>query len=190
MQVSSSEQLRIQSNLYPWILFSLLNEQIEPAIDSLLPLKGLPNKGAFSITEVCGTVVIWDCESRKVWIEPFRRDERSALKGKVGFQFREKESAVSFYESGKLQLSSLRNGVSVFEWVRLVKSMLSTQSALGLKGWEDASQDLLLNKVMLTMGAAIAGLNGLSALDPFSAKLLEHVPNGCIRLHIDGVGTT
>jgi len=189
MQVASNEHLRIQSCLYPWVLFSVLNEQLDPCVQSIQPLRSFPSNGVFSICEEAEKWVVWDVNKRTVSIlhDPLPM-QSSVLQGKVGFCFGSSATAVDFYEKGTLKPGSFRHVIRIPDWVCLIRWLLSTQKDLGVAKWQLLPPERLLRKVMLTLMAAVAGLNGLALLDPFSRELLHHLPDGVILLHIEGVG--
>jgi len=188
MKVSSREQLKIQATLYPWILLNLLREQQQSPWHFITSGKGLPTRGVFSIVDESDSVVFWDPESSGIQMLTRNSFDSLIVKSSIGFRFSTNSDSVAFFEDGKPKLTSFRGLSHVIEWVKLLKWLLSIQSDLGTKGWQHSNQEKLLRKVMLTFSAAIFGLNGLANLDPFSEKLLHHLPDGVIRIHIGGIG--
>lgn len=67
---------------------------------------------------------------------------------------------------------------------------LAIQSDLGSRNWEKLTEPQLLRKTIITFCSAVAGLNGLSQLDSFTRELMNHLPDGVIRIYIAGVEKT
>ena len=105
----------------------------------------------------------------------------------IGFEFAKGRAAVKFFEGGSLNPFTMRRVSLIWNWKRLLKQLLKVQDELGTKDWETLEEEQLLTKTLTTLYSAVAGLNGLSQLDPFTADLMHHLPNGWMRIRIGGV---
>lgn len=186
MELRSCERHRVQCLLYPWILFSLLDEI--PALTQVLGRSGLPvvDRPVFSHCLTLGEGVVR--EGPGIPVRRFNIDRDALPAHSIGFQFRTELEALRFFEHGRMTLACLKGLRHPLSWVHLIRAMLGVKRILGTQGWERSSQRELITKTIFTLRAAVAGLNGLGALDTFSDDLLQELPDGVIRLHINGVG--
>lgn len=179
------ERLRIQSDLYPWILLSVMNGK-RNGVSAEAPHGNLfPDVDIAITSRHSSRVVRWSPDADRVAIE--KRMEGADLFSGIGFDFFSMSSAVKFFESSQLNPLAMKKVYRMKPWVKFLRQLLWIQGELGCKNWENLNEAHLLRKTILTIYSAVVGLNGLRELDLFSADLMNHLPDGCIRMRIEGV---
>ena len=159
---------RLQSSLYAWILLS--------------SLRGL------KLANPRRRVYFFDCESGEgvQWGDGITLIDAMPEKGAIGFAFKNTDQALAFFENGKLSLTSMKGIVHIGDWFVFLRGLFSAKGKLGAKGWENLSDEKLVEKSKVAFFSAICGLEGLARLDPFSKSLMEELPQGKLRIGLSG----
>ncbi|MEQ9825103.1 MAG: hypothetical protein ABQ298_12030 [Puniceicoccaceae bacterium] len=184
METLTCERGRVQCLLYPWILFSLMQEDSFPGSLMGTPLPEVGRSITCSVAG-CDIAVIRQTGGAGVRLLDLRSQSLPA--DSIGFAFRSQSEALGFFENNRFPLRSLRGLSHVPAWFRFIRNLLALKQRMSTQAWQHAQPQELLAKTLLTLRAAVAGLNGLREVDDFSRGLMDHLPDGRISLFIGGV---
>ena len=179
------DRIRVQSQLYPWILLSVLNRKKQGLGGAFKAGKPYPDRPVCVTSRDTGRAVIWDPVSAEVSL--VNQPDPDVLKSGIGFAFADSRKTVSFFETGAINPLTMRHLHRLVSWKRLLQHLLTVQDELGSKNWERLSDERLLEKTLITLFSAVAGLNGLAQLDAFTSDLMHHLSKGLIHITTGGV---
>ncbi len=179
MGADSQASLTLKSQLYPWILLSLLKELSNPH-------SRIQNRNFQPFSQP----LLFSASDILTALHPDREfPERlhHGVNNAVGIHFQSPTGLVNFFENRRVLPGRLRGIRNFPALIRFLSRLLYIQKLLKVESLESLNHAQIEPKVIATLFAACAGINGLIKLDTFTHKLFLSGSRGRVHIRIKGI---